>query len=331
MVLINHTAKEMVAKVVYYGPGLSGKTTNLIKIFEMLPLGKKGKMLSLATKQDRTLFFDLLPVEVGKVKNFNLRLQLYTVPGQVFYNETRKLVLKGADAVVFVVDSQKALLDENKESFKNLLDNLKENDINPNNLPILIQFNKRDCPSAAPINFLRKELNLLGYPFTESVALKGEGVMETYQEIVRMLVRKLKGEEKVPKEVLKKEEEKRLEDTHPGIEEQPIKLEEVPSYDKVEEISLEKLIDERQRTTAIFTPPPQEEVEELPLEYIVEEPKFSAEDTVIQVIPEKGEEVLEEINLEEKDISFLKEEIKKIKEDIEKINEKLENLIKLLP
>ena len=126
MVLFNHATREMTAKIVYYGPGLCGKTTNLMVIFDKLEPAQKGKMLSLATKTDRTLFFDLLPVDIGKVGAFNLKIQLYTVPGQVFYNETRKLVLKGADAVVFVADSQPSMVDSTRESFGNLMENLKK-------------------------------------------------------------------------------------------------------------------------------------------------------------------------------------------------------------
>src|SRR6266536_6538232 len=131
MVLFNHATREMTAKIVYYGPGLCGKTTNLMVIFDKLDPSEKGKMLSLATKTDRTLFFDLLPVDIGKVGNFNLKMQLYTVPGQVFYNETRKLVLKGADSVVFVADSQPSMIESNRESFANLLENMKKNSVDP--------------------------------------------------------------------------------------------------------------------------------------------------------------------------------------------------------
>src|SRR6266571_6533393 len=151
MVLFNHATREMTAKIVYYGPGLCGKTTNLMVIFDKLDPAQKGKMLSLATKTDRTLFFDLLPVDIGRVGNFNLRIQLYTVPGQVFYNETRKLVLRGADAVVFVADSQPAMVEATRDSFANLLDNLVENNLDPNDIPIVIQYNKRDIPGVLPV------------------------------------------------------------------------------------------------------------------------------------------------------------------------------------
>src|SRR5688500_3965079 len=191
MVLFNHATREMTAKIVYYGPGLCGKTTNLMVIFDKLDPKSKGKMLSLATKTDRTLFFDLLPVDIGKVGPFNLKIQLYTVPGQVFYNETRKLVLRGADSVVFVADSQPAMVDANRESFANLLENLEENQIDPNDTPIIIQFNKRDLPGVLPVETLQESLGFEGYPYTEASALKGEGVMETFKLVSKLTAKHL--------------------------------------------------------------------------------------------------------------------------------------------
>lgn len=197
MVLFNHATREMTAKIVYYGPGLCGKTTNLMVIFDKLDPKQKGKMLSLATKTDRTLFFDLLPVDIGKVGNFNLKIQLYTVPGQVFYNETRKLVLKGADSVVFVADSQPAMVDANKESFANLMENLEANHIDVQDTPIIIQYNKRDIPGVLPVDQLQEALGFDGYPFTEASAVKGEGVMETFKLASKItakhLMNRLKG------------------------------------------------------------------------------------------------------------------------------------------
>lgn len=191
MVLFNHATREMTAKIVYYGPGLCGKTTNLMVIFDKLDPKSKGKMLSLATKTDRTLFFDLLPVDIGKVGPFNLKIQLYTVPGQVFYNETRKLVLKGADSVVFVADSQPAMVDANRESFANLLENLEENQIDPNDTPIVIQYNKRDIPGVLPVEQMQEALGFEGYPFTEASAIKGDGVMETFKLVSKITARHL--------------------------------------------------------------------------------------------------------------------------------------------
>ena len=192
MVLFNHATREMTAKIVYYGPGLCGKTTNLMVIFDKLDPASKGKMLSLATKTDRTLFFDLLPVEIGKVGPFNLKIQLYTVPGQVFYNETRKLVLRGADSVVFVADSQPAMVEATRESFANLLENLQENNIDPNDTPILIQYNKRDLPNAAPVEYMEFLLNNrdVQVPAFGATAHKCQGVFETLNMITRMLLHK---------------------------------------------------------------------------------------------------------------------------------------------
>ena len=164
MVLFNHATREMTAKIVYYGPGLGGKTTNLLVIYDRLDADKKGKMLSLATRSDRTLFFDLLPVEGGKVGNFDLKIQIYTVPGQVFYNETRKLVLRGADSVVFVADSQPSMIQSNRESFDNLLENLRENQLDPVDIPIIVQYNKRDIPGVLPLEELKKRLGFDAYP-----------------------------------------------------------------------------------------------------------------------------------------------------------------------
>src|SRR5512141_98769 len=143
MVLINYATKEIVAKVVYYGPGLCGKTTNLQYIYTRLNPKKRGKMISLATEADRTLFFDFLPVELGLVQGFKVRFQLYTVPGQVFYSATRKLVLKGADALVFVADSQADVLNKNIESIEDMKQNLLENDLDPTTIPIVLQYNRR--------------------------------------------------------------------------------------------------------------------------------------------------------------------------------------------
>jgi signal recognition particle receptor subunit beta len=202
MVLFNHATREMTAKIVYYGPGLCGKTTNLLVIFDKLDPKSKGKMLSLATKTDRTLFFDLLPVDIGKVGPFNLKIQLYTVPGQVFYNETRKLVLRGADSVVFVADSQPAMVDANRESFANLLENLEENQIDPNDTPIVIQFNKRDLPGVLPVEQLQEQLGFEGYPYSEAAAIRGDGVMETFKLISKItakhLFNRLKGGKSEP-------------------------------------------------------------------------------------------------------------------------------------
>jgi len=193
MVLFNYSTKEITAKVVYYGPGLCGKTTNLQFIYDDLPQTiNKGKMLSLATKTDRTLFFDFLPIDLGTIRGMRTRLQLYTVPGQVFYNTTRKLVLKGADGVVFVADSQKTMLDANIESFRNLEQNLAEHGMSLNEIPLVIQFNKRDLPEVLSIDELNAALNRNNAPIYEAVATTGIGVHETLKACTRLVLNSLK-------------------------------------------------------------------------------------------------------------------------------------------
>ncbi len=193
MVLINYATKEIVAKIVYYGPGLCGKTTNLQQVFTKLNPKKRGKMISLATEADRTLFFDFLPMELGMVQGFKVRFQLYTVPGQVFYGATRKLVLKGADAVVFVADSQKDVLGKNIESIEDMKQNLQENGLDPEVIPIVFQYNKRDLANVLDIDTLEREVNFRHSPYFAASAIEGTGVMETFKEITRLLLQYLKG------------------------------------------------------------------------------------------------------------------------------------------
>ena len=193
MVLFNYSTKELTAKVVYYGPGLCGKTTNLQWIHEKLPIRNKGKMLSLATEADRTLFFDFLPIELGSIRGMKTRIQLYTVPGQVFYNATRRMVLKGADCVVFVADSQEAMLDADLDSLHNLRENLEVNEINPDEIPMVMQYNKRDLPNALPVEILNEKLNPRGLPFFEAVAMKGIGVEETLKGATTLVFKSLAG------------------------------------------------------------------------------------------------------------------------------------------
>ena len=191
MVLFNYSTKELTAKVVYYGPGLCGKTTNLQWIHEKLPIKNKGKMLSLATEADRTLFFDFLPIELGTIRGMKTRIQLYTVPGQVFYNATRRMVLKSADCVVFVVDSQEPILEANLDSLKNMRENLEANEIDPDEIPVVFQYNKRDLPNALPVKVLNEKLNPRGMPFLEAVAMRGEGVEETLKAATGLVFRTL--------------------------------------------------------------------------------------------------------------------------------------------
>lgn len=193
MVLFNYSTKELTAKVVYYGAGLCGKTTNLQWIHEQLPIKNKGKMLSLATEADRTLFFDFLPIELGTIRGMKTRVQLYTVPGQVFYNATRRMVLKGADCVVFVADSQDAMIEANADAMKNLRENLVANELDPDNIPLVIQYNKRDLPNAASLDELNRALNTRGVPFVEASAKSGKGVEETLKVATQLVFKVLAG------------------------------------------------------------------------------------------------------------------------------------------
>ena len=189
MVLFNYATKEITAKIVYYGPGLCGKTTNLQFIYDSLPSNSKSKMLSLATKTDRTLFFDFLPLDLGKIRGMRTKLQLYTVPGQVYYNSTRQLVLKGADGIVFVADSQDFALDANLESLQNLEDNLKRQGVRIREIPVVMQYNKRDLPNAMPVAEMDAEINkTLHGPSFQSVATTGIGVEETLKGVTQLVL-----------------------------------------------------------------------------------------------------------------------------------------------
>jgi signal recognition particle receptor subunit beta len=189
LVLFNYALKELTAKIVYYGPGLSGKTSNLQYIYEELPIKNKGRMLTLATETDRTLYFDFLPVDAGVVRGIKTRVQLYTVPGQVFYNATRRMVLKGADGVVFVADSQKSMVEANLESFENLRENLKAHDLKIEEMPLVLQFNKRDLKEICTLEEMNDSLNPMNGPFYEAVAKDGIGVEETLQAISGLVLK----------------------------------------------------------------------------------------------------------------------------------------------
>lgn len=191
MSLVNYATREITCKIVYYGPGRSGKTTNLQYIHSRVPWDRKGEMVSLATEADRTLFFDFLPLELGQISGFTTRFQLYTVPGQVYYNATRKLVLQGADGVVFVADSQKSQLEADIESFRNLQENLLEHGIDIRKIPVVIQYNKRDLPNVFSIEELEGELNFRDVPSHPASALLGEGVFDTLRSVSEGVLRKL--------------------------------------------------------------------------------------------------------------------------------------------
>ena len=188
---VNPVAREISAKIVYYGPGLSGKTTSLQQLHAGVRPDARGQLISLSTEGDRTLFFDFLPLKVEQVRGLTLRLQLYTVPGQVFYDATRKLVLNGADGVVFVADSQPLATDSNLESISNLEANLAEMGIDLASFPFVIQYNKRDLPSALPVAELRRQLNRLGVPEFETVASRGEGLLPALKAVTRLVVKEL--------------------------------------------------------------------------------------------------------------------------------------------
>lgn len=193
MVFINHSTQQMAAKVVYYGPGLCGKTTNLQWIFDNTTPDNRGEMVSMATETDRTLFFDLLPIELGKIGDFDVRVQLYTVPGQVFYNSTRKLVLRGVDGIVFVADSQRDMAKANVDSLNNLEENLAEMDLTLDSVPLVLQYNKRDLANALTVDELNESLNRGNWPWVEAVAVNGTGVLETLKVVAKATLRHLRG------------------------------------------------------------------------------------------------------------------------------------------
>jgi signal recognition particle receptor subunit beta len=189
---INYVAREINCKIVYYGPGLGGKTTNLQYVYQITSPENKGKLISLATETERTLFFDFLPIDLGQIRGFRTRFHLYTVPGQVFYDSSRKLILKGVDGVVFVADSQEERLDANLESLANLTQNLKEQGFDISSIPYVLQLNKRDLPSAMPVESLQQQLLVKGEPVFESVAPRGVGVLDTLKAVARQVLVELR-------------------------------------------------------------------------------------------------------------------------------------------
>jgi signal recognition particle receptor subunit beta len=194
MAIINQATKELQVKIVYYGPAMGGKTTNLVQVHDHVQTqaGNKGKLVSLATSSDRTLFFDFLPIEAMTIKGFKTKFQLYTVPGQVIYNTTRQLVLRGVDGIVFVADSQYEKMPENVEAFQNLMENLKTLKLDINEIPYVLQYNKRDLPNVAPMEYMDFLLNNreVQVPAFAGTAHKCEGVFETLNMITRMLLQK---------------------------------------------------------------------------------------------------------------------------------------------
>ncbi|MBU1627834.1 gliding-motility protein MglA [bacterium] len=193
MTFINYASKEINCKIVYYGPGLCGKTSNIQYIFEKTSDNVKGKLISLATESDRTLFFDFLPLDLGKIRGFTTRFHLYTVPGQVFYEASRKLILKGVDGVIFVADSQVERFDANKESLENLKQNLTAQGYSIETLPYVIQYNKRDLPNVVPNEELQRTLNSdLYVPWFEASASRGHGVFDTLKAVAKLVLTELR-------------------------------------------------------------------------------------------------------------------------------------------
>jgi signal recognition particle receptor subunit beta len=192
MSFINYASREINCKIVYYGPGLCGKTTNLQFVYQKTSPDAKGKMISLATETERTLFFDFLPLALGEIRGFKTRFHLYTVPGQVFYDASRKLILKGVDGVVFVADSQEERLDANVESLENLKANLEEQGYDLDKIPFVMQYNKRDLPNVSSLEELRSLLNPNGVPEFEACATTGKGVFETLKAVAKLILMELK-------------------------------------------------------------------------------------------------------------------------------------------
>jgi signal recognition particle receptor subunit beta len=193
MSFINYSTREINCKIVYYGPGLGGKTANLMYIHGKTDPRSKGKLISLATEADRTLFFDFMPLKLGEIKGFKIRFHLYTVPGQVFYDASRKLILKGADGIVFVADSQIDRMDANLDSFENLRDNLEEHGYDMDQIPLVLQYNKRDLVDILPVQELRNALNYRNLKDFEAIAINGKGVFDTLKAIVKEIIVKIKG------------------------------------------------------------------------------------------------------------------------------------------
>jgi signal recognition particle receptor subunit beta len=193
MSFVNYHTKEINCKIVYYGPGLGGKTTNIQYIYQRTHSNNKGKMVTLNTENERTLFFDFLPLDLGQIRGFKTRFHLYTVPGQVFYEASRKLILRGVDGIVFVADSQVEKMQANIESLEGLRENLKDQGYDINRIPMVLQWNKRDLPNVVPESELDKKLNLYSSPAFSSVATTGEGVFETLKAVSKLVLLNIKG------------------------------------------------------------------------------------------------------------------------------------------
>lgn len=324
MALFNYATKEIIIKIVYYGPGMSGKTTNLQYLHSVLTPKTRGKLLSLATEADRTLFFDFLPVELGKIRDFSIRFQLYTVPGQVWYNATRKLVLRGADAIVFVADSQSEMMEQNIESLKNMHENLVACNINPNDIPLILQYNKRDLPNILSIDELNKNLNKnKKYEYIESVAVDGAGVEDTFQRISKLVLQGITKKHKIevqpPEELVKTIEP---ETSHEEmILTKPIPEEPVPEIPIIESSRYE-YPETEQATFEVTHEIP--EVKEEPIQTVAEEKVTIPEEVIIKDIREVPPILAEKLDMIINGIKDMKD-VKDIK-DISQTLKELKNI-----
>lgn len=324
MALFNYATKEIIIKIVYYGPGMSGKTTNLQYLHSVLTPKTRGKLLSLATEADRTLFFDFLPVELGKIRDFSIRFQLYTVPGQVWYNATRKLVLRGADAIVFVADSQSEMMEQNIESLKNMHENLVACNINPNDTPLILQYNKRDLPNILAIDELNKNLNKnKKYEYIESVAVDGAGVEDTFQRISKLVLQGITKKHKIevqpPEELVKTIEP---ETSHEEmVLTKPIPEEPVPEIPIIESSRYE-YPEIEQATFEVTHEIP--EVKEEPIQTAAEEKVTIPEEVIIKEIREVPPILAEKLDMIINGIKDMKD-VKDVK-DISETLKELKNL-----
>jgi small GTP-binding protein len=354
MALFNYATKEITLKIVYYGPGLSGKTTNLQYLHSTFNPDTKGKLLSLSTESDRTLFFDFLPVELGKLGDFIIRFQLYTVPGQVRYNATRKIVLRGADTVIFVADSQREMREQNIESFENMLENLRSNNINPDEIPIMIQYNKRDLKDILSIDELNHDLNSNNYHFIEASAINGTGVEESYKLITKLLLKNISKKHKVniqpihEKEGMEQSEvinQSQIFPSAPVFETTKPKSSEEETVTKIElETSIEDSVKEKYGYDLLKEssfkekniPLPESSITESTVDELV--PEYKVVTDIEESVKEKySNDLLKESSFKEDEELSTVEEIKEIKEvpviPIDKINmiiAELENITKVL-
>ncbi len=325
MVMINHATREITAKIVYYGPGLCGKTTNLEYIYKTATPEKKGKLLTVATETDRTLFFDFLPMELGSIKGLKLRTQLYTVPGQVFYDATRRIVLRGADGVVFVADSQKSMIDSNIESLENLKTNLKINNLDPETIPIVFQYNKRDLENLIDLGELDKELNWRNVPSFPASAIKGMGVNETLRKIIELVIinlhqkeaslkgTKVSAPEKVspppePPRTIPQEKREKEEEVVCKVEEKvEVEVEEIKEIDEVDNLDI---VEEEKR---------EDQIEISREEEIGEEEE---KEEISSMAPSDGDKIAEII----KKVSDLQEKIYSALNELDEIKQRINEL-----